>query len=105
MLVLFAEDDLLIVIAGVKSTAIHLGDKPQAALTLFSSGFLGGLLATGYLADLSAMYFVGSSVAWSHLLWQIWTADINDPANLSSRFKSNTYTGAIVAASIVAGSM
>lgn len=64
---------------------------------------LGGLLATGLIADLTAPFYVGTTGIWGHVLWQIWTADVNNPQNLWKRFSSNIYTGAAVTAAIIAG--
>ena len=82
---------------------LYLGDRPQVPLTVISAGMLAGLMTTGYLADLSLPYYLGATGAWSHVLWQIWTADINDGKNLWDRFRSNTYTGALITAAIMAG--
>lgn len=62
-----------------------------------------GLLVTGHLAQLSYPYFIGVAGVGFHLLWQIWTADVNSPSNLWKRFSSNAYVGAAVTASIIAG--
>lgn len=88
---------------GLKSAALFLGDKPQIPLTLLSCGMIGCLGAAGYATGLTAPYFVGVGATGAHLLWQVWTADINNSSNLWARFSSNQYTGALVAASIVAG--
>jgi hypothetical protein len=144
---------------GLKSTSLHLGDKPQIALTGIASGMIGGLTLTGYNSELSAPFYAGvvmvrvSSFFFSlertdrsfnlslnlslnldldlylsflfyyvsnflfiylilflsifkvggQLLWQIWTADLNNSKNLWQRFNSNKYTGAVVTAAIIAG--
>ena len=63
-----------------------------------------GLLATGVMNDLTLPYYIGTSAVMTQMLWQIWTANINDPANLWSRFSSNgLFVGAALTASIVAG--
>jgi 4-hydroxybenzoate polyprenyltransferase len=60
-------------------------------------------LYVGQVADLAAIYNVGAMTAYSHLLWQIHTADLNEPHNLAERFRSNQAVGAILFGSIVAG--
>lgn len=45
-------------------------------------------------------YSVGVTLAYSHLVWQIQTADFNNPHNLAERFRSNSTTGAIVFSAI-----
>ncbi len=50
-------------------------------------------------------YFAGVSSAAMHVLWQIYTADLNDANNLAHRFKSNNLVGWIVfgSCSVAAG--
>lgn len=50
-------------------------------------------------------YALGVTGAYSHLLWQIRTADLSDPHNLAERFRSNAKVGGIVFGSILAGKM
>ena len=90
---------------GLKSTSLHLGDKPQLPLTACAAAMMGGFVSTGVALDLGSMYYAGTAVAVSHCLWQIWTADIDDPANLWTRFESNKYTGAVVTAALALGHM
>jgi 4-hydroxybenzoate polyprenyltransferase len=94
------KDDLKL---GLKSTSLHLGDNPQVALTAIASGMIGGLALTGYSTGLTLPFYVGVGAVGGHLMWQIWTADLNDSKNLWSRFSSNKYTGAAVTAAIVLG--
>ena len=88
---------------GLKSTSLHLGDQPQIALTGIASGMIGGLTLAGYSTGLSAPFYIGVGALGGQLMWQIWTADLNDPKNLWQRFNSNKYAGALVTASIVLG--
>mmetsp|Transcript_7702 Transcript_7702/g.11003 ORF Transcript_7702/g.11003 Transcript_7702/m.11003 type:complete len:493 (-) Transcript_7702:165-1643(-) len=95
---------------GLKSTALHFGEE-------YTKPVLYGFSALSYvgwnMAGLSAMegdsihplFLLGTTTAWSHLLWQIRTADLNDSDNLATRFKSNNTVGAIVFGSIVVGNM
>ena len=50
-------------------------------------------------------YSLGVTGAYAHLVWQIRTADLNDPHNLAERFRSNAKVGGIVFGSILAGKM
>ena len=60
----------------------------------------------GYGAGITVpIYYAGCGLAWSHLTWQIATADLDDSSNLAARFKSNQHVGAIVFASIVVGTV
>jgi len=96
---------------GLKSTSLHLGDEPQVALSLIATGMLAGLGFSGSVAHLSPAFYVGISAVYSHLLWQIWTADVSlcvagkeqGRKNLWTRFDSNKHVGAAVFASILAG--
>jgi hypothetical protein len=40
-----------------------------------------------------------------HLCWQVWSADLNDSANLWARFQSNVYVGAGLTAAIIAAKL
>jgi len=96
---------------GLKSTALTFGEegtKPiltgLTALT-WGSWMLAGY-NNGYGEILDALYYyVGVSTAASHLLWQIYTADLNNTKNLAERFRSNNMVGWIVFGSCVAGNM
>jgi 4-hydroxybenzoate polyprenyltransferase len=58
----------------------------------------------GQVADMApVIYNVGVMSAYGHLLWQIHTADLNDPHNLAERFRSNHLVGALLFGSMVAG--
>ena len=60
---------------------------------------------TGYMADLSWPFYVGTAAAASHYYWQISTMDMEDRTNLTQRFVSNQYLGAAVLAAIIAGKL
>jgi 4-hydroxybenzoate polyprenyltransferase len=98
-------DDLMMMAfdAGLKSTSLYLGDKPQIPLTAIATCSVLSLSAAGYLTQLTLPFYIGVSGIGSHLLWQIWTADVNDSKNLWSRFNSNKYLGGAVTAIIILG--
>lgn len=50
-------------------------------------------------------YLVGTTAAYGHLVWQIQTADLDQPNNLATRFRSNTMVGGLVFASMVAAKL
>ena len=56
------------------------------------------LLAASTVAAIATQYayYAGVSAAATHMLWQIYTADLNDASNLAYRFKSNNLVGWIV---------
>lgn len=88
---------------GLKSTAIYFGDTyTKPILTTFATMSMGGWCLAGYSAGiLSPVYVTGCTIAFSHLLWQIYTAKLHDPTNLAKRFQSNNYVGGIVFLSIL----
>ena len=96
---------------GLKSTALTFGDSgTKPILTACALVAWGGWIMAGYNAGLGNVldvpyYYVGISAAGTHLLWQIYTADLNDVDNLSYRFRSNNVVGGIVLASCIAGNV
>jgi 4-hydroxybenzoate polyprenyltransferase len=111
---------------GLKSTALTFGDRwTKPILTGCTGVAWGGWMMAGYhcgfgttadVVTLSALlgqegdiasattaafaaqyaYYAGVSAAASHLLWQIYTADLQNANNLAYRFKSNNLVGWIV---------
>ncbi len=85
------------------STALFLGDHPQIPLTLMSAGMMSSLLASGVMNGLSPYYYASIMPVAAHLMWQVWSADYKNSAELMKRFKSNNLVGAFVTAAILAG--
>ncbi len=89
------EDDALV---GIRSSALRLGARVRGgvalfyvlALTLWALAFW---LYRGDWIALLALVPVGA-----HLAWQVTTLDPADPANPLDRFRSNRWTGALMAA-------
>jgi 4-hydroxybenzoate polyprenyltransferase len=95
---------------GLKSTALFFGsndEQQKKILHAFAAMTLGQWLLTGYnMDDISMLpYGTGIALAYSHLFWQVKTAELDNPQNLAERFRSNTKVGGIVFASIVAGKL
>lgn len=94
---------------GLKSTALTFGeDGTKPILTALSLAAWGGWVLAGYNCGFGGMldapyYYTGVSAAAAHLLWQVQSADLNDPKNLAHRFRSNNLVGWIVFGSCVAG--
>jgi 4-hydroxybenzoate polyprenyltransferase len=92
----------------LKSTAISFGpnnDRQRTILHGLAAFTWLQWLLVGYTAfdtygAFVPVYSCGVTVAYSHLIWQIQTADFDDPQNLARRFRSNNTTGAIVAGAI-----
>jgi 4-hydroxybenzoate polyprenyltransferase len=109
---------------GLKSTAIYFGDTyTKPILSTLATLAFGGWCAAGYYAGLLVLpttttnapedvnmllttisYTSGCTLAYSHLLWQIYTANLNDPSNLARRFQSNNHVGAILFLTILIAS-
>jgi len=91
----------------LQSTALTFGESEDRQKKILNG--LAALtwlqwLLVGYQADLALpLFFTGSTVAYGHLLWQIKTAELNNPQNLAERFRSNSTVGAILFASLAAG--
>ena len=91
---------------GLKSTALHFADNTKPILHGFSALAAVNWMAAGYALGLtSPLYYGGCAAAYSHLAWQVHTADLDDPSNLAERFKSNNQVGALVFATCVAGNL
>jgi 4-hydroxybenzoate polyprenyltransferase len=94
---------------GLKSTALTFGsDETRHKQILHSFAaltWLQWLLVGHFAADMSLAYNVGVTTAYSHLIWQIQTADLENPHNLAERFRSNATVGGMIFASIVAGKL
>ncbi len=91
------------IIAGVKSTALKLGDATRPWLLVFYLLFAGLLALAGSLAGLGAVFAVALAAVAAHLFWQAWFVNLADPARCLAVFKSNRAVGWIVLAGIVAG--
>lgn len=93
---------------GLYSTAITFGDseihQKRILYSLATATFAQWMLV-GYQANIldSLYYDIGILSAYGHLLWQVNTANFNDPNNLAQRFISNNTVGGIIFASITAG--
>lgn len=96
---------------GLKSTALTFGEKgTKPILTALTGVAWGGWMLAGYNCGYGEIYdapyyYMGISSAGAHLLWQIYTADLNNPTNLAERFRSNNLVGWIVFGSCVAGNV
>jgi 4-hydroxybenzoate polyprenyltransferase len=106
---------------GLKSTAIYFGDTyTKPILSTLATLAFGGWCAAGYYSGLlvipttaqeaahadpsTIIYTTGCTLAYSHLLWQVYTANLNDASNLAKRFESNNNVGAILFGTILTAS-
>ena len=87
------EDDALI---GVKSTALRLGAQTRVWLVGFYAMALAGIAGAAWLAGLAWPSFAVLALAGGHLVWQVVTVDLDEPAACLAVFKSNRLFGALV---------
>jgi len=92
------EDDAL---AGLKSTALLFGPKTKAALTIFYGAAVVLIGLAGWRAGASPLFAVGLAAFASHLAWQVWRLDIEDPDRCLRLFRSNRDAGLILFAGIL----
>lgn len=93
------EDDALV---GVKSSALFLGrfTRPFVALMYALTMTLIAYASTRiFLPGRLSLVLLAAGAA--HLIWQVATLDINNPANCLKRFKSNRDFGLLILASLV----
>jgi len=96
---------------GLKSTALTFGKRgTRPILTVLTGATWAGWMIAGYNCGFGEVldapyYYAGVSTAGAHLLWQIYTADLNDSENLAYRFRSNNAVGWIMFGSCVAGNV
>jgi 4-hydroxybenzoate polyprenyltransferase len=89
------EDDAMV---GIRSSALAMGARVKAGIAGFYAAAVGlwGLGVWLYRPDPVALLAL-LPVA-GHLAWQVATLDADDPANPLARFRSNRWTGALMAA-------
>jgi len=93
-------DDILI---GIKSTALHFGEKTKSWLTFFSSTTIGGLVLSGIMASQSWPYFACVALGSVHLAWQIKSVNLDDKADCMAKFVSNKWFGGVIFAGTLLG--
>lgn len=91
------EDDALV---GVKSTARLFAENTRPAVATLYAGALALFAIAFWLAGVPMLAWLGWAGAALHMVWQLRTLDINDPANCLVRFKSNSALGWLLFAGI-----
>jgi len=94
------DDDAVI---GIKSTALKLGKHTRIGVAVFYSVSVLLLLAAGFSVGLSWLFYAALGLGAAHLIWQVYSVDIDDAKNCLRRFKANRDFGLIVLAAIVLG--
>ncbi|XP_007518544.1 4-hydroxybenzoate polyprenyltransferase, mitochondrial [Erinaceus europaeus] len=95
-------DDALI---GLKSTALLFRENTKQWLTGFSVAMLGALTLVGENSHQTAPYYTALVAVGAHLAHQIYTLDINKPADCWDKFTSNRTIGIILLLGIVLGNL
>ncbi|XP_065168970.1 4-hydroxybenzoate polyprenyltransferase, mitochondrial [Atheta coriaria] len=96
------KDDLLI---GLKSTAIHFGDKTKLWLSGFSVAMISSLAVTGVMAEQTWPYYASLALISTHLASQIVTLNIDNTNDCASKFISNHQVGWILFLGFVLGNL
>lgn len=91
--------------AGVKSSALLFGDNARVILAFLATLFVGGMASIGHLLGVNtAFYFVTVLGSTLHFLWQLYTADFDDPKSCMMQFNSNLKSlGGLTMAGILLG--
>lgn len=92
------EDDLAI---GVRSTAILWGKHDLAVLRALSLALVGGLLALGWVLELSWPWFAGAAAAAALLARQQWQVRRREPSACFRAFRANHWVGLAIFAGLV----
>ena len=93
------DDDAL---AGIKSTALKLGDATRPWLFAFYVAATFFFALAGHLAHLAWPFFAALALAGLHLLWQAGRVDLADPAACLATFRSNRVVGWVLLLGIIA---
>lgn len=88
---------------GLRSTALLFGERTKPILAVFGAASVGLIGVSGCAAGLSWPFYAGTAAAAGHLVWQIRSADLEDPAGLFKIFRSNQEFGALIFLSILCG--
>ncbi len=88
---------------GVKSTALHFGDKTNIWISVFYIITFGLFIVAGMTAGIGLAFYLGIIPAGFHLVYQIAKLDIYDRERCLNLFKSNHYFGMLFFLAILAG--
>ncbi len=90
-------------IVGVKSTALKFGDKSPVFVFWFYMVTAALLYAAGMMSDVQWPFYLIWALATFHLMMQVVSWDMNDPASCLNVFRSNRNFGLIVMAAFALG--
>lgn len=89
--------------AGVKSSALALGDRTKPFLSVIYAAALTFWAVAGHACDLHWPFFAGLALAATHFAWQLTRLDIDNPANCLRIFRSNVQFGWIMFGAVITG--
>ncbi len=92
------DDDALI---GVKSTARLFGARTREWILGFYTISFTLILAAGFTEHAGSVFWLLMLLAGGHMLWQVHTLKIDDPAHCLKLFRANRETGALIALALV----
>ncbi|OLY83430.1 4-hydroxybenzoate polyprenyltransferase, mitochondrial [Smittium mucronatum] len=88
---------------GVKSTALLFAENTKPIIAAFSVATVSFLALSGYNNGCGPLFYLGSVIGGSlHLSWIIYKVNLDSTSSCWKYFKSNTWFGFIVFASIMA---
>lgn len=96
------KDDLLL---GIKSTAIKFDKDTKLWLSSFGATMISSLVLSGIANQQTWPYYLSTAFLSAHLGYQIFTLNINNPADCASKFVSNVHVGFILFCGIVLGNL
>lgn len=91
-------------VAGVKSSALRLGNRSARVIALLYTLALLFWGLAGWRAEMSEIFYLGLAACGAHFVWQVRSLDIDDGPKCLKLFKSNIQFGAIMLLAIMAGS-
>lgn len=89
------EDDAMV---GIRSSALRLGAHVRIGVALFYAGALALWAAAFWFYRADVVALLALIPVALHLAWQVMTLDTDDPNNPLTRFRSNAWAGALMAA-------
>ena len=90
-------------VIGVKSSALALADKTKPLIYITYGLTILGLLLIGWINLFEIPFFVFCSIAFTQLIWQIYTVNLDEPSDCLKKFKSNRLFGFLITIAIFSG--
>lgn len=91
---------------GVFSTALLFGDRTRSILLAFVAlftffMFLAGYYGANYDLKRHASYYIALAFSTLHLVHQVTSVNLSNPADCANKFRSNKYIGMLMLAGII----